>query len=297
MPATPTRTIHDRSCNPTNTFILPAPSYGIGEEASEGNFFSNAIRPDYLSPSSVKSYLSCSLRFFFERVAQIRKPTTVALHAGKAIHATLQSFNLARWRGEDSSEAVMEKTFSAHFLELEKTEGPVDYDDEARQKVRSCAWNTVKAYMDSDEVSSQMPLGVEVGLSATIPGLPVPVRGVIDLVQHDLTAVDYKSAAAKPDAGHAAFDHELQLVTYQMMIEGATGDTPPSLDLIYLVKTKTPQVIRVKTSPANEQRKQRIINLYKIAYEGITTEHFHPQLGMQCSWCQYRKECSGCCKK
>ena len=153
----------------------------------------------------------------------------------------------------------MEEAFSTHFLELEKTEEPVDYaDEETRQKVRSCAWNTVKAYMASDEVASQMPLGVEVGLSATIPGLPVPVRGVIDLVQHDLTAVDYKSAAAKPDAGHAAFDHELQLVTYQVMIEEATGDTPPSLDLIYLVKTKTPQVIRVKTPPADEQRKQRL---------------------------------------
>lgn len=257
----------------------------------------SAIRPDYLSPSSVKSYLSCSLRFFFERVAQIRKPTTIALHVGKAIHATLQSFNLARWRGEDSSEAIMEKAFSSHFLELEKTEGPVDYaDEDARQKVLSCAWNTVKTYMDSNEVSSQMPLGVEVGLSATIPGLPVPVRGVIDLVQHDLTAVDYKSAAAKPDNGHAAFDHELQLVTYQMMIEEATGDTPPSLDLIYLVKTKAPQVIRVKISPSNEQRKQRITDLYKIAYEGITTERFHPQPGMQCSWCQYKKECFGWCK-
>ena len=89
----------------------------------------------------------------------------------------------------------MEEAFSTHFLELEKTEEPVDYaDEETRQKVRSCAWNTVKAYMASDEVASQMPLGVEVGLSATIPGLPVPVRGVIDLVQHDLTAVDYKSA-------------------------------------------------------------------------------------------------------
>lgn len=259
--------------------------------------FPFAICPDYLSPSSVKSYLSCSLRFFFEKVAQIRKPTTVALHVGKAIHATLQSFNLARWRGEDSSETAMEEAFSTHFLELEKTEGPVDYaDEETRQKVRSCAWNTVKAYMDSDEVSSQMPLGVEVGLSATIPGLPVPVRGVIDLVQHDLTAVDYKSAAAKPDASHAAFDHELQLVTYQMMIEEATGDTPPSLDLIYLVKTKTPQVIRIKTPPADEQRKQRIADLYRIAYEGIITEHFYPQPGMQCTWCQYRKECSGWCK-
>ena len=192
----------------------------------------------------------------------------------------------------------MEEAFSTHFLELEKTEGPVDYaDEETRQKVRSCAWNTVKAYMASDEVASQMPLGVEVGLSATIPGLPVPVRGVIDLVQHDLTAVDYKSAAAKPDNGYAAFDHELQLVTYQMMIEEATGDTPPSLDLIYLVKTKMPQVIRVKIHPANEQRKQRIADLYRIACEGITTERFHPQPGMQCSWCQYRKECSGWCRQ
>ena len=257
----------------------------------------SAIRPDYLSPSSVKSYLSCSLRFFFERVAQIRKPTTVAPHVGKAIHATLQSFNLARWREEDSSETAMEEAFSAHFLELEKTEGPVDYvDEETRQKIRSCAWNTIKAYMASNEVASQMPLGVEVGLSAAIPGLPVPVRGVIDLVQRDLTAVDYKSAAAKPDTGHATFDHELQLVTYQMMIEEATGDTPPSLDLIYLAKTKTPQVVRVKIPPANEQRKQRAADLYKIACEGITTKRVHPQSGMQCSWCQYKKECFGWCK-
>lgn len=283
------RPIRSSSLHPAIALVKKFPS-----EASSPP----AIRPDYLSPSSVKSYLSCSLRFFFERVAQIRKSTTVALHVGKAIHATLQSFNLARWQGEDSSETAMEEAFSTHFLELEKMEGPVDYaDEETRQKVRSCAWNTVKAYMASDEVTSQMPLGVEVGLSATIPGLPVPVRGIIDLVQHDLTAVDYKSTAAKPDAEHAAFDHELQLVTYQMMIEEATGDTPPSLDLIYLVKTKTPQIIRVKTPPANEQRKQRIADLYKIACEGITSERFHPQPGMQCFWCQYRRECSGWCKE
>lgn len=75
------------------------------------------------------------------------------------------------------------------------------------------------------------------------------------------------------------------------------GDTPPSLDLIYLVKTKTPQMIRVKIPPADEQRKQRVADLYRIAYEGITTERFHPQPGMQCSWCQYRRECSGWCRQ
>ena len=42
---------------------------------------------------------------------------------------------------------------------------------------------------------------------------------------------------------------------------------------------------------------KRITDLYRIAYEGITTERFHPQPEIQCSWCQYRKECSGWCRQ
>ncbi|PNC66175.1 hypothetical protein CXT99_05690 [Akkermansia muciniphila] len=87
MIAPVTRPISSSSLHPAMALTKKFPS-----EAP----FPFAICPDYLSPSSVKSYLSCSLRFFFERVAQIRKPTTVALHVGKTIHATLQSFNLAR---------------------------------------------------------------------------------------------------------------------------------------------------------------------------------------------------------
>lgn len=44
--------------------------------------------------------------------------------------------------------------------------------------------------------------------------------------------------------------------------------------------------------PANEQRQQHVADLYKIAYEGITTERFHPNLGCNGSWCQYRREYS-----
>ncbi|QNB43827.1 PD-(D/E)XK nuclease family protein [Akkermansia muciniphila] len=87
MIAPVTRPISSSSLHPAMALTKKFPS-----EAP----FPFAICPDYLSPSSVKSYLSCSLRFFFERVAQIRKPTTVALYVGKTIHATLQSFNLAR---------------------------------------------------------------------------------------------------------------------------------------------------------------------------------------------------------
>ena len=90
---------------------------------------------------------------------------------------------------------------------------------------------------------------------------------------------------------HAAFDHEIQLVSYQLLLAAATGETPPSLDLVFLVKTQKPQTIRVKSPPADAHRKRRVIALLETAVEGIASNRFHPQPGKQCSWCQFRNEC------
>src|SRR5690606_9254783 len=43
--------------------------------------------PEHISPTAAKSYLACSLRFYFERVACLKKPTPKNLHLGKAVHA------------------------------------------------------------------------------------------------------------------------------------------------------------------------------------------------------------------
>jgi putative RecB family exonuclease len=127
-------------------------------------------------------------------------------------------------------------------------------------------------------------------LKEDIPGLSVPLTGAMDLVEGNFTPVDFKSAAAKPDVGHAAFDHEIQLVSYQLLLE-AIGEAPPSLDLVFLVKTKTPQVIRVASPPADTHRKRRVTALLETAVEGIANSRHHPQPSMACSWCQYRHEC------
>jgi putative RecB family exonuclease len=198
----------------------------------------------HISPTAAKAYLGCSLRFYFERVTCISRPTGPALHLGKAIHAALQRFHLAMWRGEDDSPA----TITHHFE--------------------------------------------EVFLKERIAGLSVPLTGAMDLVRRDLTPVDFKSAAARPDAGQAAFDHELQLVAYQLMLEAATGETPPALELVYLVKTKEPKVIKVSVRPAKRQRKVRVVRMLETAVQGIAEGRFHPQPAMHCSWCQYRRECS-----
>ena len=207
------------------------------------------------------------------------------------MHAALQSFHLARWRGSDDSPEAIANAYELAFLRLERDEGPVNFDDAAeREKCRQDGLRVVAAYLDSPEAMKEKPRAVEVLLKEDIPGLSVPLTGAMDLVEGNFTPVDFKSAAAKPDPSHAAFDHEIQLVSYQLLLE-AIGETPPSLDLVFLVKTKTPQIIRVPSPPADVHRKRRVTALLETAVEGIASNRHHPQPAMHCSWCQYRNEC------
>lgn len=249
--------------------------------------------PRHISPSAAKSYLGCSLRFYFERVLELPSPTSPALHLGKAVHAALQRFHLALWRGEDHTSADAADFFAEAFEQLERDEGPVGWrtpDD--REKNRLAGLRVLAAYLDSDEVLSDRPTGVEVSLVEEIEGLPVLLTGTIDLVTKDLVAIDFKSSASTPDPTTAAFDHELQLVCYQLLIEQACGRSPKSLDLVYLVKTKVPKVLRVCSPPADPMRKRRAVRMLRTAVEGIAEGRHHPQPGMHCSWCPYRRECS-----
>jgi putative RecB family exonuclease len=247
--------------------------------------------PDYISPSGAKSYLACSLRFYFERVLQIKKPTTAALHLGKSVHAALQAFHLARWRGTDDSPEVVAAAFENSFTKLERDEGPVKWKEGEREKSRLAGLRVVAAYLDSPEAPTAKPRAVEVPLTESIAGLCVPLTGTIDLVTNIFAPIDFKSAAAKPDPKHAVFDHELQLVAYQLLLEKATGEKPPSLDLVFLVKTKMPQVIRVSSPPADRKRKDRVIRMIDTAVVGMSEGRFHPQPGMTCMSCQFRSSC------
>ncbi|MBN8459817.1 MAG: PD-(D/E)XK nuclease family protein [Verrucomicrobia bacterium] len=262
------------------------PPFATGLAPHAGTF------PGHISPTSAKNYLGCPLRFWFEKIACVRKPVPPALHLGKAVHAALQAFHLARWRGGDDSPEAVAAAFGKAFHELERDEGPVGFDDEAdREKARLDGLRMVAAYLDSPECLAGMPRAVEVPLREEIPGLSVPLAGTMDLVASDYTPVDFKSAASRPDPWGAAFDHEIQLVSYQLLIEAATGVTPPSLDLVFLVKTKVPQVIRVQSPPADTHRKRRVTALLETAVLGIAEGRFHPQPSMHCAWCRFKSGC------
>jgi len=253
----------------------------------------NGGLPPHISATAARSYLACGLRFCFERVACIAKPVAPALHLGKAVHAGLRYLHSAIWRGGDASPAAVERAYGDAFDGLQADEGPVAFDgNEDRDKTRKDGLRLLAAYIESGEMPKERPRGVEVSLEETVPGLDVPLCGTIDLVCHDLKIVDFKTAASRPDPGQAAFDAELQLVGYQILLEAAIGQPPPGMELVHLVKTKTPQVIRVSVPPADRHRKDRAIAMLDTAVNGIAEGRFNPSPGMQCGWCAYRDECS-----
>ena len=60
------------------------------------------------------------VRMLLCRAYPLKKPVPVALHCGKAIHAGLQAFHLARWRGEDDSAEAVATAFDEAFVALDR---------------------------------------------------------------------------------------------------------------------------------------------------------------------------------
>lgn len=248
--------------------------------------------PRSISGAAASSYLTCSLRFYFERVACIHKPVSRRRHLGKAVQVALTAFHRARLQGGDESPEAIAVVFEKAFASIEGGEGPVDFGDEVdRNACRKSGLRMIGAFLDSSGVSNDRPRGVEVRMTEELPGLSVPLTGTVNLIDTDRSLVDFQFVETMPEWEVVRCDCEIQLVSNQLLMESANGKIPSSLDLVFLVQTKIPQVIRMKLPPVDEQRKRRVTALLEIAVIGIMSDRFHPQPGMQCSWCRFRQEC------
>ncbi len=248
---------------------------------------------DHLSASSVKLYLGCPLKFYFKKILGLPEPCSPAFHLGKAVHAGVEAFHRRRWRGERSDPGAVAEAYRKAFRELEADDPPEYKDETARRNNLETGERVLQAYLESGHVpEAERPVGVEVRLEEDFPGLPAPLLGYVDLVRPGNVPVDFKTCAATPDVELEAFQHALQLTGYQLLIEAATGEPVEGLELVFLVKTKTPKVIVHRMAPADEGAKARFRAMASAMTDGVRHGRFHPQPGMQCAWCAYRRECA-----
>ena len=246
----------------------------------------------YLSASRLKSFLTCRLRFYFEKVLGLKAPASPALQVGKAVHAGLQHFNLARWRGGDASPAATLQAYDKSFGELEQAE-PVDYGDSSRQDSIDTGSRVLDAFLGSELARDpRRVLGVEAYLRQEGGGLPLPLVGIVDLVVEGNVPVDYKTVAATPNLEDEGWQHEVQLVAYNLLLRDATGEEPGPGELVHLVKLKTPKIIKQVLPPVTQTQIDRLKALADVYVHGVSREDYHPSPGMQCRWCSYRTQCA-----
>ena len=245
----------------------------------------------YLSASRLKSFLTCRLRFFYEKVLGLKAPASPALQVGKAVHAGLQHFNLARWRGGDASLAATLQAYDKVYGELE-VQDPVDYECKDRQECIDTGRRVLDAYLGSDlAADTRRILGVEAYLRRE-DGLPLPLVGVVDLALEGNVPVDFKTVAATPVLEDEAWQNELQLTTYHLLMQDATGEEPGPGELVYLVKLKTPKIIKQVLPPVTQAQVDRLKALADVYADGVSRQDYHPSPGMQCRWCSYRTQCA-----
>lgn len=245
----------------------------------------------YLSASRLKSFLTCRLRFFYEKVLGLKAPASPALQVGKAVHAGLQHFNLARWRGGDASSAATQQAYDKAYGELE-VQDPVDYEGKDRAECIDTGRRVLDAYLNSELANDpRRILGVEAYLRRE-DGLPLPLVGVLDLVLEGNVPVDFKTVAATPVLEDEAWQNELQLTAYQLLMQDATGEEPGQGELVYLTKTKAPKIVKQVLPPTTQTQIDRLKALADVYVDGVSREDYHPSPGMSCRWCSYRTQCA-----
>jgi len=259
-----------------------------------GPAFDDALPGDpleYLSASRLKSFLTCRLRFYYEKVLGLKTPKSPNLHIGSAVHAGLEAFHRARWRGAPLTAEETLQAYNEAYTRLEQEER-VEYHDKEPEDCRATGERVLRAYLDSELANDpRSVLGVEVYLRREDGILPLPMVGVVDLVREGGVPVDFKTVGTTPDLEEEAWANQIQLSMYHLLMEDAIGEAPGPGELVYLVKLKTPKIIRHQLPHANSTQIERLKRLADVYVDGVQREEWYPSPGMQCRWCEFRSRC------
>ena len=244
-----------------------------------------------VSASRLNCFHSCRLKFFFRYVLELVKPSTAALFVGKAVHAALQQWSTARWRGQEHDAPALREGFLMSWIAGQE-DSPVSWEaDEDEQQEK--AWGLVEMYLrDTPIPAEEKPEAVEVRVEADLArhGLPSLV-GIIDLVRPGGRIVDFKTSAATPNAEQVVHRNETQLTAYGLLYREATGKPESGFELHHLVKTKTPKLVVSEAAATTESQHAKLFRSIESFVDGVEREDYVPSPGLQCASCEFINEC------
>lgn len=248
--------------------------------------------PDTVSVSQLTLYLTCSLKYRFQYIDRLpRLIRSAPLALGSSMHAALEWLHKERKAGRqptlDQLLRVFDADWHAQLLEQDEAalEEPVDLITMKGKELLALYFHLPAKPVVDAELFFQIPLVNP----ATGEVLPIPLRGVIDLIEADDTLVELKTSQRRWNV--ESLPDNLQLTTYSYAYRMLFGRPAREIRLVNLVRTKTP-VIEAHPTERNDRDHERLFHVSREVLKGVTAGVFLPNRGCWlCRDCEYDADC------
>jgi len=256
---------------------------------------------EHLSYSSISTYLMCPRSWRFHYLDKVQTPTSPALVFGSAFHNALEEYVELMAKPNDCASPLV--SFWQHHwtAQLERNaECGIEWNSDTPEEmcnlgVRMFSDEDIVALVDSLEpLVIEDQVQIERKVTLTVPGVPIPVIGYIDLIEQDGVPADFKTSARSWSQSQA--DSEMQPTFYLAALNQSSFEMPGLNFRHYVfVKNKTPKV-QIWESTRTIQDLFWLFGLISDVWKGIEAEVFPPNPGTwKCSpkYCEYWGMCRG----
>ncbi len=233
-----------------------------------------------LSPSSVKAYEDCPLKFKYQKIMRVPQPPNTAFELGSVIHKVVEDMAQKKTKHEKvTKEECMKK-----LQESWETKTYLNRTDEGNAKSR--AEKMIDTYLEWENGTKNVLVGTEIAFEVEIEG--VTFKGRIDRLEKNpdgkLEIIDFKSGKTVKTKKEVKTDPQLNI--YAKAIEKLKNETPAKATLFY-VEQDTKREYDI-----TQESLKDAMALIKTTINEILDENFEPTPSFQaCMFCPYGAIC------
>jgi putative RecB family exonuclease len=251
---------------------------------------------EHLSASAILSYVDCSLSYMFGRIWKLPMEFSPdSMEFGTCIHRVLEQYYSAKMMGDRMLLKDVHEFFVFTWLEIARGREDIRYTDGMDYDAYLMyGRDLLTAWYNKLPDDNFTIIGIEEAFSFTLPNIPIPIIGAMDLIEEDeagtIIITDFKTAGRAYSASEV--DQNQQLTVYQIAAKrNGYADREILLRFDTLIKTKHPSLnntIRL----AAELDERRLINKAAQVWDGITKGVFVANdTSWKCKGCPYKSAC------
>jgi putative RecB family exonuclease len=245
---------------------------------------------EYISYSQIRLYQTCPKKYYYTYIEKIPTPIKDKIFLGIVFHSLVEYFFKEKISGQTPQQKKMVELFKEKF-DTRQNEQEITWDDSpGKNRNRGIAF--VKYFLRQVAPAVE-PLMVEKELWADLPGIDVPLKGVIDLVETDFSITEFKTTTAKWSKARLKGSY-LQVVIYRYLFEKCFDNVIKRLKFIIVYAKNPPPVkhqeISIKPKDVDCDYSQ-MLDIVRYVVENIKNGVFYKNENYSCAFCEFKDVC------